>query len=167
MKHKRYKIVRTQFSVYEIIIDGKAFVGVTGKTAKHAVRGLLFSYSFKYKIPNGSLARSRLISFNELNKMGLDKFYATYVRELGSFDRPAEAQVAAIRRQNELAHEYEMVSKYPGQQLGTRQLFSDERLAELETELNDMVKKNPHKGLVYHFIQDHRPLHGYTIKKEG
>ena len=99
--------------------------------------------------------------------MGFDKFYATYVRELGSFDRPAEAQVAAIRRQNELAHEYEMVSKYPGQTLGTRQLFSDERLAELESELNDMVKTNPHKGLVYHFIKDHQPLHGYTIKKEG
>ena len=163
----RLKVVRTPFTVFEIIVGNKAFVGVTGNTPKHAVRGMLFSYKYRYRIPNNGKLRKRLISFNELDKLGFDRFYENHVKELGSFSRSSDAQVIAIRRQNFLSHTYEMVSKCPGQTIGSRQLFSDEQLAKFETELNKTAAHQPIKTAIHIFKEQHSPLHGYRIEKEG
>lgn len=163
----RLKVVRTPFTVFEITVGNKAFVGVTGNTPKHAVRGMLFSYKYRYRVPNNGKLRKRLISYNELDKLGFDRFYENHVKELGSFSRSSDAQVIAIQRQNLLSHTYEMVSKYPGQCIGTRQLLPDETLKSLEDELNEMQKTMPKHQASFTFYEKHNPLHGYKITEHA
>ena len=155
----RFKLVRTSFTVYEIKVDGKAFVGVTGRDVQKAVEDKLYVYrTGRHVIKN-----NRLISARMLREMGFRKFYDLYVSILGTFDRPAEAQVSAIRRQNELSHTYEMVSSAPGQSIGSRQLLPDETLKSLEDELNEMQKTMPSHQASFTFYEKHNPLHGYKI----
>ena len=113
----RFKLVRTSFTVYEIKVDNKAFVGVTGRDVQKAVEDKLYLYRTGHRV----IKNNRLISPKMLREIGFRKFYDQYVTILGTFDRPAEAQVAAIRRQNELSHTHEMVSSNPGQCIGSRQ----------------------------------------------
>ena len=168
LKITKFKIVRTQFSVYEIIVGNTAFVGVTGLTVRKAVRNLLFYVGYGgFLKPNNSNVRKQLISAKELRELGVTNFVKKYVHPLGSFDRSSDAQVAAIRRQNELSHQYDMASKHPGQTIGSRQLFSDETLAKFQRELNRSFERMSAFGAIYKFRQRHCPFHGYAIEKEG
>lgn len=155
----RFKLVRTSFTVYEIKVDNKAFVGVTGRDVQKAVEDRLYLYRTRHRV----IKNNRLISAKMLREIGFRKFYDQYVTILGTFDRPAEAQVAAIRRQNELSHTHEMVSSNPGQCIGTRQLLPDETLKSLEDELNEMQKTMPKHQASFTFYEKHNPLHGYKI----
>jgi hypothetical protein len=170
MSTTKLVIERTQFIVYDIVIDGKAYVGVTGRTVDTAVRNLLFSKDNRYKIANNSKVRQQLLTANKLETFGLVGFIDHFVSIVGQFDKPTDAQANAIRRQNELSHEFKMVSKHPGQMLGSRVLPSDEKISEYQKELNKYRRKFKSNGrTVYEFTKDHGGIpHGCRIKrKEG
>ena len=160
---RKFKLVRTKFTAYEVKIHGKAYVGVTGRDVQMAVKDLFYVYHNGYYLPKYSDIRFGMATSQLLKEFGFRGLYDRFVTVIGTFDSPQAAQVAAIRRQNELSHTYDMVSKAPGRCIGSRQLLPDETLKTLEDELNQMEKTLPRYLAAHRFIEKHTPLHGYRI----
>ena len=170
MSTTKLVIERTQFIVYDIVIDGKAYVGVTGRTIDTAIKNLLFSKDYPHMNASNSRVRRQLLTKEKLETFGIVGFIDHFVSIVGQFDKPTDAQANAIRRQNELSHEFKMVSKCPGQMIGSRVLPSDEKISEYQKELNKYRRKFKKPGrAVYKFRKDHGGIpHGCRIKrKEG
>lgn len=137
---KKHIIVRSPYIVYQLIIGNKAYVGVKSTEDSMNVYYLLFG---KWYYPYMSDIGKRMVDTDELREeCGKDsfKFCNNHTTVVKRVDSPYEAFSAAQELQKSLSEQYEMVSKNPGIRYKKLKVYTNEEIAEMQSELDELLK---------------------------
>lgn len=137
---EKHVIVRSPYIVYQLTIGNKAYVGVQSKDKSLNIHYLLFGqWYYPYLSPTGK----RMIDTDELREeCGKDsfKFCDSHTQIVKLVDSPYEAFCAAQEHQKTLSEQYEMVSKNPGIRYKKLKFYSNQEIAEMQSELDELLQ---------------------------